>query len=295
MKKASAVVEKYPQLTFFILLIVAYWCGFVWEAIPKHPQSLHISAQCDRASIALNFYQEEMNILVPHIHNRSRGTGIAAAELPIIQYAVACIYKVAGFNDSYYRLFVMLLFSIGFFFVWKISVFVSKNYITALLVSFLWLSSPTLLYYVPNFNQEQISQLENSGRLDLAVDGEVFILSLEDVEILSSDIPGYKVANEGKVTVALDVNISSELKSEGIAREVVNRLQNLRKDLGFEVTDRISVEIKSHDFLNDAINSHKSYICTQILAETLTISDSVSGGVSIEVEDITTDVKLLII
>ncbi len=148
---------------------------------------------------------------------------------------------------------------------------------------------------ITQFNQEQISQLENSGRLDLAVDGEVFILSLEDVEILSSDIPGYKVANEGKVTVALDVNISTELKSEGIAREVVNRLQNLRKDLGFEVTDRISVEIKSHDFLNDAINSHKSYICTQILAETLTISDSVSGGVSIEVEDITTDVKLLII
>jgi isoleucyl-tRNA synthetase len=95
--------------------------------------------------------------------------------------------------------------------------------------------------------------------------------------------------------VALDVNITPELKSEGIAREVVNRLQNLRKDLGFEVTDRISVEIKSHDFLNDAINSHKSYICTQILAETLTISDSLSGGVSIEVEDITTDVKLLII
>lgn len=146
---------------------------------------------------------------------------------------------------------------------------------------------------ITQFNQEQISQLENSGRLDLSVDGDVFTLSVEDVEILSSDIPGYKVANEGKVTVALDVNITPELKSEGIAREVVNRLQNLRKDLGFEVTDRISVEIKSHDFLNDAINSHKSYICTQILAETLTISDSVSDGVSIEVEDITTDVKLL--
>ncbi|MFA7378863.1 MAG: class I tRNA ligase family protein [Bacteroidia bacterium] len=145
---------------------------------------------------------------------------------------------------------------------------------------------------ITQFNQEQISQLENSGRLDLTVDGEVFTLSVEDVEILSSDIPGYKVANEGKITVALDVNITPELKSEGIAREVVNRLQNLRKDLGFEVTDRISVEIKSHDFLNDAINSHKSYICTQILAETLTISDSLSGGVSIEVEDITTDVKL---
>ncbi|MBP9725412.1 MAG: isoleucine--tRNA ligase [Bacteroidia bacterium] len=148
---------------------------------------------------------------------------------------------------------------------------------------------------ITQFNQGQISQLENSGKLDLTVEGEEFALSVEDVEILSSDIPGYKVANEGKVTVALDINITHELKSEGIAREVVNRLQNLRKDLGFEVTDRISVEIKSHDFLNDAINSHKSYICTQILAETLTISDSLSGGVSIEVEDITTDVKLLII
>lgn len=148
---------------------------------------------------------------------------------------------------------------------------------------------------ITQFNQDQISQLENSGKLDLTVEGEEFALSVEDVEILSSDISGYKVANEGKVTVALDINITHELKSEGIAREVVNRLQNLRKDLGFEVTDRISVEIKSHDFLNDAINSHKSYICTQILAETLTISDSLSGGVSIEVEDITTDVKLLII
>lgn len=157
MKKVSAVIEKHPQFIFFILLIGAYWCGFVWEAIPKHPQSLHISAQCDRASIALNFYQEEMNILVPHIHNRMRGTGIAAAEFPIIQYAVACIYKVAGFNDSYYRLLVMLLFSIGYFFVWKISLYVSKNNITALLVSFLWLSSPTLLYYIPNFNPDPVS------------------------------------------------------------------------------------------------------------------------------------------
>lgn len=157
MKKASAVVEKHPQLIFFILLIGAYWGGFVWEAIPKHPQSLHISAQCDRASIALNFYQEEMNILVPRIHNRTRGTGIAAAEFPIIQYTVACIYKVVGFNDTYYRLVVMLLFSIGLYFAWKIALYVSKNHITALLVSLLWLSSPTLLYYVPNFNPDPVS------------------------------------------------------------------------------------------------------------------------------------------
>lgn len=143
------------------------------------------------------------------------------------------------------------------------------------------------------FSQEQIAALEGEGKLDILVEGELFTLSADDVEILSTDIKGYKVANEGKITVALDVTITPELKSEGIAREVVNRLQNLRKDLGFDVTDRISVEIKSHDFLNDAINSHKSYICTQILADVFTLTDTVSEGVSIDVEDITTDVKLL--
>ena len=157
MNEIKAIADKHKVQLFFCLLILAFGAGKVWQSIPLHPQALHISAQCDRASIALNFYQEDMNILVPHIHNRMRGTGIAAAEFPIIQYAVACIYKVAGFNDSYYRTLVMLLFSIGFFFAWKISLSITRDTTTALFCSFLWLSSPTLMYYIPNFNPDPAS------------------------------------------------------------------------------------------------------------------------------------------
>jgi hypothetical protein len=136
MNEIKAIADKHKVQLFFCLLILAFGAGKVWQSIPLHPQALHISAQCDRASIALNFYQEDMNILVPHIHNRMRGTGIAAAEFPIIQYAVACIYKVAGFNDSYYRTLVMLLFSIGFFFAWKISLKHNKRYNHSIILFF---------------------------------------------------------------------------------------------------------------------------------------------------------------
>lgn len=145
---------------------------------------------------------------------------------------------------------------------------------------------------ITQLSQEQIAQMEQTGTLEVQAEGEPFVLVTEDVEILSADIPGYKVANEGKITVALDITLTPELKQEGIAREVVNRLQNLRKDMGLDVTDRIAVEIKGNEKLNDAINSYKTYICSQILAEVFTLVNQLDNGVSIEVEDVVTDVKL---
>ncbi|MBX7205473.1 MAG: isoleucine--tRNA ligase [Bacteroidia bacterium] len=145
---------------------------------------------------------------------------------------------------------------------------------------------------ITQLSQEQITQIEQTGELEVQAEGEPFVLVSEDVEILSADIAGYKVANEGKITVALDITLTPDLKQEGIAREVVNRLQNLRKDMGLDVTDRIAVEIKSNEKLNDAINSYKTYICSQILAEVFTLVNQLDNGVSIEVEDVVTDVKL---
>ncbi len=145
---------------------------------------------------------------------------------------------------------------------------------------------------ITQLSQEQIARIEQTGTLEVQAEGEPFVLVTEDVEILSADIPGYKVANEGKITVALDITLTPELKQEGIAREVVNRLQNLRKDMGLDVTDRIAVEIKGNEKLNDAINSYKTYICSQILAEVFTLVNQLDNGVSIEVEDVVTDVKL---
>ncbi|MCC6684316.1 MAG: isoleucine--tRNA ligase [Bacteroidia bacterium] len=150
----------------------------------------------------------------------------------------------------------------------------------------------TLAALITQLNQEQIATIEQTGTLEVQAEGEPFVLVTEDVEILSADIPGYKVANEGKITVALDITLTPELKQEGIAREVVNRLQNLRKEMGLDVTDRIAVEIKGNEKLNDAINSYKTYICSQILAEVFTLVNQLDNGVSIEVEDVVTDVKL---
>jgi len=150
----------------------------------------------------------------------------------------------------------------------------------------------TLAALITQLSQEQIAKIEQTGELEVQAEGEPFVLVPEDVEILSADIPGYKVANEGKITVALDITLTPELRQEGIAREVVNRLQNLRKDMGLDVTDHIAVEIKSNEKLNDAINSYKTYICSQILAEVFTLVNQLDNGVSIEVEDVVTDVKL---
>lgn len=137
-----------------------------------------------------------------------------------------------------------------------------------------------------------IAQLEQNGNYTLTLpDGDV-LLETGDVEIMSKDIPGYKVANEGKVTVALDIAISESLKLEGIARELVSRLQNLRKESNFEVTDRINVRIDAHDYTNNAINAYKAYICTEILADSLDSGTVEGASAEIEVDEHLVKVQL---
>jgi len=137
---------------------------------------------------------------------------------------------------------------------------------------------------IAEFNQEQIHQFEINGQYSLVLAGEEHTLVLEDVEIITEDIPGWLVANEGNITVALDVTLTDELISEGIAREFVNRIQNLRKDSGFEVTDKIVIFIQKHDAINAAVEKHKVYICSQTLAEDIILKDTLNDEDARETE-----------
>ena len=132
---------------------------------------------------------------------------------------------------------------------------------------------------------EDINAFEKSGQMQLTLDGQAITIEPEDVSILCEDIPGWQVANEGIFTVALDIQISEELRKEGMARELVNRLQNLRKSSGLEITDRIKVVMAHCDQLDEAVASFKEYICGQVLATELTITDNVADSVELEFDD----------
>ncbi len=136
---------------------------------------------------------------------------------------------------------------------------------------------------VPGFSQEQIRQLENTG-LDLVIDGETLHLTAEDVEIHTQDIPGWLMASEKGLTVALDITLSEELIHEGIARELVNRVQNLRKESGFEVTDKIFINIAANGHIAQAVNSNKNYICAETLTEQLSVVEALQPESSFEIE-----------
>ena len=137
-----------------------------------------------------------------------------------------------------------------------------------------------------DFSQEDISLLEKEGYYSLIVDDEPVQISLSEVEISSDDIPGWMVANKDALTVALDVTISSELVSEGNARELVNRIQKIRKDNGYELTDRILVQVTENDELKNSIARFNSYICAEILADELELVPALANGTEIEVNDI---------
>jgi isoleucyl-tRNA synthetase len=123
------------------------------------------------------------------------------------------------------------------------------------------------------FRQEDIAAFEATGSYEITTGDEKVMLENGDVEITSEDIPGWLVASEGKLTVALDVNITQELKDEGIAREFVNRIQNLRKESGFEVTDKITVEIQQHPLINASVENFRDYIASQTLARSVKLVD----------------------
>nr|WP_321353644.1 isoleucine--tRNA ligase [uncultured Draconibacterium sp.] len=137
---------------------------------------------------------------------------------------------------------------------------------------------------VNQLDQNAISVFESNGEYELTVADEKIMLSLDDVEIQTEDIPGWTVATEGQMTIALDINISEELKQEGIAREFINKIQNLRKENDFEVTDRIKLRIAKHEEYNTAVENHKEYICAQTLADVLELTDSINSANAKEVE-----------
>ena len=141
---------------------------------------------------------------------------------------------------------------------------------------------------IQQFTTEDIKKIEQNGVLDVEINEKKITLELSDVEITSQDIEGWLVANEGNITVALDVTISEELRKEGIARELVNRIQNLRKDSGFEVTDRIDVLLQKDDHIVKAVQSNIEYIKTETLTQELEIKDQVNNGIEIAFDDINT-------
>ena len=139
---------------------------------------------------------------------------------------------------------------------------------------------------IMQFGQEEINELETTGKIALELNGVPLELTKDAVEITSQDVPGWSVASDGKITVALDINISEELHQEGLARELVNRIQNLRKDSGFEVTDRINVNIAKNEILQLAVKNNLGYIRTETLTVGLDFSDSpLPNGLEVELEE----------
>jgi isoleucyl-tRNA synthetase len=145
---------------------------------------------------------------------------------------------------------------------------------------------------IQNFTSEQINELDTKGEIALVISGKSILLSLEDVEISSQDIPGWLVANANGITVALDITLTEELKNEGIARELVNRIQNLRKDSGFEVTDKIKVQLQHNAILAKAIKENEDYIKSETLTETLVLENEMANGSEIEFDEIKTRILI---
>lgn len=145
---------------------------------------------------------------------------------------------------------------------------------------------------VSELEQNQILELEKNKVLTVQLPDGSAEITTEDVEIFSEDIPGWLVANEGTLTIALDVNITEELKREGIARELVNRIQNLRKSSGFEITDKINILLSKNEETNDAVNENKGYICNQVLGNSLELVDQVVDGEELDFDTYKLYVKI---
>ncbi|WMW77794.1 isoleucine--tRNA ligase [Flavobacterium sp. 20NA77.7] len=145
---------------------------------------------------------------------------------------------------------------------------------------------------IQNFNQDQINQLDREGVLEIVLSGKSLTLASDDVEITSQDIPGWLVANANGITVALDITISDDLRKEGIARELVNRIQNIRKDSGFEVTDKIKVQIQKEENVYEAVQANEDYITSETLTESISFVDEMQNGIEIEFDGIQTKLAI---
>ena len=139
-------------------------------------------------------------------------------------------------------------------------------------------------------SQEQIAELEQNGTIAIAVEGQDITVEAVDVDIISEDIPGWLVANEGNLTVALEVELTEELKNEGMARELINRIQNIRKESGLEITDRINVEITPNDDVKKAVDSFADYIKTQVLADAIALQSN--DGQEVDFDDFKLNIKV---
>ncbi|NQU54201.1 MAG: isoleucine--tRNA ligase [Bacteroidetes bacterium] len=137
---------------------------------------------------------------------------------------------------------------------------------------------------VNQLGDADISVFEKAGKFEIPVGEEIITITLEDVEIQTEDIPGLTIATEGQMTLALDINVTEELKQEGIAREFINKIQNIRKESNFEVTDRVNLTIEKHVEYNNAVEFHKKYICTQTLADSLELVETLRNAEAKEVE-----------
>ena len=139
-------------------------------------------------------------------------------------------------------------------------------------------------------SQEQIAELEQQGSIGIEVEGQSLTVEAADVDIISEDIPGWLVANEGNLTVALEVELTEELKNEGMARELINRIQNIRKESGLEITDRINVEITPNDDVKKAVDSFADYIKTQVLADAIALQSN--DGQEVDFDDFKLNIKV---
>ena len=141
-----------------------------------------------------------------------------------------------------------------------------------------------------NLEQDQIAVLEKEGKMELNIEGQTVTIEAADVEIISEDIPGWLVSNEGNLTVALEVEITDELRNEGIARELINRIQNLRKDSGLEITDRINVTITQLDAIGKSLDSFADYVKDQVLADSISLGDN--DGAEVEIDELKANIKI---
>ena len=140
--------------------------------------------------------------------------------------------------------------------------------------------------------QDRIADIETRGQIVLPLPSGEVEVELADVEIATEDMPGWLVANEGNLTVALDIEVTDELRQEGIARELVNRIQNLRKSNGYEITDKIAVTIESNNEVNTAVANFKDYIAAQVLAQSLIVADKVENPIALDFEDFVVNISI---
>ncbi len=139
---------------------------------------------------------------------------------------------------------------------------------------------------IANFSQHQISELEKMETIELIIDHSPFTIHISDVEISAEDIPGWQVVNKGILTVALDINLTQKLENEGIARELVNQIQKIRKESNFNITDKINVELEENSLVKNSLTDYKSYICAEILAENIDFTDNIKSTTTIEINEI---------